>query len=395
MKNIAIIGGGITGIGILKSLIDYKYKVYLFEKNENIGGLWYYNNFFDLKIQMNSKHYRYYDKPHKKNINNMSAKKIMKYIQEYVDDNDLNKNIFLNYDAEVTKFESKYKIKNNQNGSFCNILFDYIIYTISEERNIPNLFINDEITNKILFPDMLSETLLKKLNNKKIVVYGGSKSAMDMAYSIKKNTSADIVLVARRFNYFARSCKYNSVKISDIISAVFKCSFNILSKKKKNIILLGEKEIFKLNIFPGQEYQGRGTGNILTKDEYLLLKNIKKYNNEIIKINKNDIILDNQYNLTYDYLFLCLGYKTKKKEILNEPNIIIPSDLQIGISNYMLDTSIKAYLINTYIKSKNNDFNLFSKKKIEELEFYIKLYKLIYLLLDIKLPSFKNFIERK
>ena len=138
-----------------------------------------------------------------------------------------------------------------------------------------------------------------------------------------------------------------------------------------------------------------GTGNILTNDEYLVLKNIKKYNNEIIKINKNDIILDNQYNLTYDYLFLCLGYNTKKNEILNEPNIIIPSNLYIGYSNSMIDSSINAYLINTYIKSKNNDFNLFSKKKIEELEFYIKLYKLIYLLLDIKLPSFKNFIERK
>ena len=86
---------------------------------------------------------------------------------------------------------------------------------------------------------------------------------------------------------------------------------------------------------------------------------------------------------------------TKKKEILNEPNIIIPSNLYIGYSNSMIDSSINAYLINTYIKSKNNDFNLFSKKKIEELEFNIKLYKLIYLLLDIKLQSFKNFIERK
>ena len=80
MKNIAIIGGGITGIGILKSLIDYKYKVYLFEKNENIGGLWYYNNFFDLKIQMNSKHYRYYDKPHKKNIHPLTRRQTKTWI---------------------------------------------------------------------------------------------------------------------------------------------------------------------------------------------------------------------------------------------------------------------------------------------------------------------------
>ena len=396
--NIAVIGGGITGIGILKSLIDYNYKVYLFEKNEIIGGLWDYNKFFDLKIQTNSKHYRYYDKPHKKNLHYMSAKKILEYIQDYVDYNDLNKNIFLNYNAEAIKFGSKHKIKNNNNGIFFNILFDYVIYATSKERVIPNLFKNDEISNKILFPDMLSESLLKKLNNKKIVVYGGSKSAMDMAYSLKKNTSADIVLISRSFNNFARSCKYNTVKIQDIISAIFKCILagisNItssVSSKKKDIILLGIETIFNLDITNGLGNDGIGTGNILSNDEYMVLKNINKYKNSIIKINKNNIILDNQDKLTYDNIFLCLGYNTNN-ELPKEASVIIPT-IFLGVPvNEMLESSIKAYLINTYIKSKYNDFDLFSKKKIKGLQFYIIFYKLIYLLFDIKLPTFQNFI---
>lgn len=396
--NIAIIGGGITGIGILKSLIDYNYKVYLFEKNENIGGLWHYNKFFDLKIQTNSKHYRYYDKPHKKNFHYMSAKKILEYIHDYVDENDLNKNIFLNYNADAIKFGSKHKIKNNNNGSFCTILFDYVIYAKSKERVIPNLFKNDEISNKILFPDMLSESLLKKLNNKKIVVYGGSKSAMDMAYSLKKNTSADIVLVSRSFYNFARSCKYNSVKIQDIISVIFKCSLGVLSNitssassKKKNIILLAKETIFNLNISNGLWNDGIGSGNILSNDEYMVLKNIYKYRNSIIKIDKNNIIIDNQDKLTYDYIFLCLGYETNN-DTPKEPSIVIPNiDLGAPV-NEMLESSIKAYLINTYIKSKYDDFDLFSKKKIKELQFYINFYKLIYMLFNIKLPTFQNFI---
>ena len=44
--NIAIIGGGITGVGILKALSDYKhFNVYLFEKENGLGGVWYTNDF--------------------------------------------------------------------------------------------------------------------------------------------------------------------------------------------------------------------------------------------------------------------------------------------------------------------------------------------------------------
>ena len=149
----------------------------------------------------------------------MHGKKIKEYMKEYVDENNLTSNIFLNFDAEVIPFDKKCKIKNKKNGEFCDILFDYVIYTGSNTtRNIPEiLFKSTKYSEKIIYPDMLTKKVLEKLNDKRVIIYGGSKSAMDMAYTLKKNTSADILLISRGFSSFRRSSKKTSIPIKDLL----------------------------------------------------------------------------------------------------------------------------------------------------------------------------------
>lgn len=390
MKNIAIIGGGTNGIGLLKSLLDYNYNVYVFEKNEKPGGIWYSNTFFDLKIQVNSKHYRFYDKPHKRNIHRMSGKEIQKYIQEYIDQNDLNSRVYLNYDAEIIKVNEKYKIKNKNNSSSCKILFDYVIYTGENTmRYIPDLFQNQEYSHKILYPDMLDKSLLKKLNNKKIVINGGSKSAMDMAYSLKKHTSADVTLISRGFSSFLRSSEINSLQLPDLIHASFISILNKLKITKKSF----NDVLFSYNIAPELSDKVKpGSQNLLTDDEFQTLKTMKKKIYTNINISQDELILDNKEKIKYDYIFLCLGYMPTKIPFTSKYVFsFLKDDYMLG-STSPLNSHFTAYFINEYIKYNKNDFRLFFKERSKKMSFYMKVYKLIYILFDVKMIKIDKFI---
>lgn len=387
-KTIAIIGGGVTGVGLLKSLHDLKYNVYMFDKNNKVGGIWTSNKFYNLKIQVNSKHYRFYDKPHKQNIHNMSGEKIQNYIQEYIDENNLNKFIFLNFEVKVIQGEKKHRIKNKNNGNICDILFDYVIFTGTNSRNVPDLFKSPEIQNKILYPDILTKSLLNKLNNKKVVIYGGSKSAMDVAYSLKKETSANVILVSRGFHSFARSCEKNSILIKDIINAGVVGIFNKYKISNKTFL----ESLFKLNINSNLEHFKIGQGDVLTKDEFNLIKKVNKKKNTIIYISKNEIIFDNQEKINYDYIFLCLGYK-KIKNLFTSKTIF--SSKEILISTFPIKPHITSFFIDKYIKSNHDNFEIFFNKFSQQksINIYIKIYILFCVLLDIKMPSIENFIK--
>lgn len=42
--NVAVIGAGAAGLASAKNALDLKYDVDVFEKNDNLGGVWYYTD---------------------------------------------------------------------------------------------------------------------------------------------------------------------------------------------------------------------------------------------------------------------------------------------------------------------------------------------------------------
>ena len=63
-KKIAIIGAGWLGIGCLRILKDQGYDIDIYEKNDDIGGVWHpSNNYADLKIHQPASAVEYFDLP--------------------------------------------------------------------------------------------------------------------------------------------------------------------------------------------------------------------------------------------------------------------------------------------------------------------------------------------
>ena len=69
MKKVAIIGAGFRGIGCLKVLLEKGYSVDLFEKNDDIGGVWHpSNNYQGLKMHTPAKLNQFFDHPLSKDV---------------------------------------------------------------------------------------------------------------------------------------------------------------------------------------------------------------------------------------------------------------------------------------------------------------------------------------
>ncbi len=181
----AIIGGGITGLGIAIRLINKGIRPVIFEKTSNLGGV-LINALPDFR----------YDKT--------DYQKIIKFVE---------KNADVYYQKELG------------NNLFIEDLKDYDDIIITLGSSLPRTSLNDEAV-YLAFTLLENKDLREKIKNKKVTVLGGGNVAFDIARTMQK--LGNDVTIAYRRNLASAPASINEindalkeqVKIKECVSPV-------------------------------------------------------------------------------------------------------------------------------------------------------------------------------
>ena len=144
--SVAVVGAGVAGIQVAKILIDSGFKVKIFEKNEEIGGVWL-KGYQNLHLQTPKANFKIPNHEYRKSLKNIdypNREEILIYLQDYARKNNLYKWINLNCDLkEIESYDKKISLiyfdinKTEQREDFDFVVLSQGIYN---KPNIPDIF---------------------------------------------------------------------------------------------------------------------------------------------------------------------------------------------------------------------------------------------------------------
>lgn len=207
MKTIGIIGAGISGLTTAKTLQEHGFRVKVWEKNSEVGGVWASSRRYPGICSQNGKDsYAFTDYPMPKHYPEWpEGEQIQAYLESYA------KHFFIfphiSFNTTVTKATQDKETKNwtihtqqvSQEETKITTV-DYLIIAngIHHEPNIPNYEgVNAfKRTNKKLYHSSQFNDLVQT-QGKKVIIVGFGKSACDIAEQVA-TTASETRLVFRR-----------------------------------------------------------------------------------------------------------------------------------------------------------------------------------------------------
>lgn len=212
VKKVCIIGAGISGLVAAKTFIEDGYKVTVFEKQPNIGGVWEHSRTYpELRIQNTRNTYSFTDYPFPADYPEFpTAEHMRNYLKSYADKFGVSERIY--FQAEVTNIYRKTgdKIRwvvkvNKKDEKEVQITkqiyeFDFVlvcngVFNLPKIPEIPGKSEFKAFGGKVLHSSQLND--LSILENKNVVVVGFGKSATDIAV-IAADRASSCTLVFRR-----------------------------------------------------------------------------------------------------------------------------------------------------------------------------------------------------
>ena len=239
-KDIVIIGAGISGIAAgynLKKSCPKK-SFCILEGRSNIGGTWDLFKYPGIRSDsdMHTLGFRFKPWIHDNSI--ADGPSILSYLNETIDENNLNSNILLNHKVISANWNSKdatWELKVLSNGNeinvTCNFLFlcgGYFSYT---KPHMPHFINQDKFRGKVIHPQFWDENLDYK--NKKVAVIGSGATAITIVPEIAKKAK-HVVMIQRSPSYVVSRPRVDS--INKFLSKFLPQKFTYFLIRWKNIL---------------------------------------------------------------------------------------------------------------------------------------------------------------
>lgn len=246
-KRIAIIGGGFRGVGCLRVLVQQGYQVDLFEKNDDVGGVWHSsNNYQGLSIHTPAKLNQFFDFPYPPEVDlteRLESKKIFEYIKSFCKHFDLYSHIKFHTQVHKIQYNSKKNtstlvLSTKDGPQYTSKEYDFIINTHGYcDKHIPDFKGAEKFTGSIIHSFDANEEYLKSAiaADKKITILGAGKTATDLVLAVKK-LKYNLIWLYRKSYWFLRyNPLHESMKTGGnaIYKALMLTGFLISSKLPK------------------------------------------------------------------------------------------------------------------------------------------------------------------
>lgn len=206
IKSVAIIGAGASGLicGCLLSQNGYEVKIY--ERNENVGGVWLYSKegvlYDSLVTNLPKTIMQFSDKyPFIGNSDNsfVSHKEVLNYLNSFFESNNLNKLCKFSSDVKnIEKLGKKWNVEYTYNSTDYKEYFDSVIICNGhyEEPYIPDIKNISLFKGKCIHSSKYDSHLDTEFIDKNVMVIGAGPSASDVARKIK-NISNHVYVIDR------------------------------------------------------------------------------------------------------------------------------------------------------------------------------------------------------
>lgn len=357
MKKIAIIGAGWLGIGSLRMLKDKGYDIDVYEKNDDVGGVWHPNNCYaDLKIHQPATSIEYFDFPlpaHIDKTKRLASPQVFHYLQEYCKFNEMYK--YMKFNVTVTKISyNTYTNKitlyfKEKDSEIKPEEYDYVVFTGAySAKNIPDIPGAEDFSGKILHSFDATEKVIKQYValKDKITVVGGSKSAADFVCFFD-SINYPITWLYRSAYWFSRYEIFSTI----ITSKMEKKWFNLKALYLKSIlalcfmtVMISPKIIWHiLRSFGFYFSSGSKTltynkfhgGTLNSAEIKTLTSSSKKYGvqGDIASFEKDGLRLKDGKLIESDIVIFCTGTGNKDKII----------DLDVDGANFVFGKTINLY----------------------------------------------------
>lgn len=199
----AIIGAGISGLVTAKTLREYGASVLLFEKENQVGGVWADTRTYPGLTTQNSKRtYAFSDYPMPNHFDEWpTAEQMREYLNGYTDKNGLRE--FIRFNTAVDMAEPLpnggwHLTVTDQSGTQEQFEVDYLISAAGTYSSpmLPQVPHQEAFTGKVYHTSTLPDW--HTLKDKKVVVVGFGKSATDVADYLSRNATHPPTIVYRK-----------------------------------------------------------------------------------------------------------------------------------------------------------------------------------------------------
>uniref|UniRef100_A0A6C0D1G3 Flavin-containing monooxygenase n=1 Tax=viral metagenome TaxID=1070528 RepID=A0A6C0D1G3_9ZZZZ len=325
MYNTIIIGSGISGIFTLKHLLEEgENNIIVLDKNPEMFGVWNRNNtpsVFDDTYTVSSKLYMTIsDFPLPKEMPEFPHHSlILNYYKEYAKHFNLIRYVQQNTSVNsIKKIDNLWRINTNRGTYECkNVVI--ATGTVNDCPNIPNDNFYKKFTGTMMHSNEFDT--IKNVINKKILIVGGSDTAVDCALFLKDNNN---ITVSIKNGVWFQNRNLGAYEPADMLynRSIDFLLKNIFQKK----FMTKRIDPYKFNNV--QFVWGEGGSGIdiwKPKCEYLnsyyvksrdiidqIAKGTIEPQNEIINIDKQNITFKSGKTESYDIILFCTGYKPLK-----------------------------------------------------------------------------------
>ena len=320
--DIVIIGSGISGLFTLKHLLEENVKnVIVLDKNSEPFGVWNVNNHpsvYEKSHTVSSKLYMTItDFPFPENAPEFPHHSIiLKYYQDYADHFNLYPYIKQNINITQIKKKNNLWILNSNNDIYYSKYIVCATGTVNDCPNIPNDPYYKNFTGQILHNDNYEQ--IQNVENKNILVVGGSDTSVDLAMELKNNNN---VTLSIKNGMWFQNRNLGAYEAADMFYNRVWDFFvkNIVSKK---YVDNNTNPYANNNIQFWWGVKGSGIDIWKSKCDYLnsyyvksreIIEQISKGiiipENDIKSINKEKVTFETGNTRKYDIILLCTGYK--------------------------------------------------------------------------------------
>ena len=112
VRELCIIGFGISGIACLRWAKEYNIDAIVFEKNSTFGGCWHTSSYKSAILQTRKNSYSFSDMPMPDSFNNYPTRdEILQYLEKYIDFHNLNQDVY--YNQEISNIFYNFSLPMN------------------------------------------------------------------------------------------------------------------------------------------------------------------------------------------------------------------------------------------------------------------------------------------
>lgn len=334
--NTIIIGSGISGMFTLKHLIDEgETNVLILDKNKEPFGVWNINNnpsVFDNTYAVSSKLYMTIsDFPLPKDMPEFPHHSlILNYYRDYAKHFNLYQYIKQNCKVESMVKENGVWIIKTNSGIYHSHNIVIATGTVNDCPNIPNDEMYKNFKGEMYHSNSFDK--IKNIKGKKILIIGGSDTAMDSAMELKNHNKVTISI--KNGVWFQNRILGANEPADMLYSRGIDFLFKKIVTKKYIMNKLNPNEITNVQFFWGLG----GTGIDIWKPKCDYLNSYYVKSREVIEqiskgiiIPQNGVAKINQYSVTfktndtyeYDIILFCTGFNPLRcMKFLNEEIVI-------------------------------------------------------------------------